>query len=193
MHELDPVVSQFFVVEADRMFTGRPKEPIFAANADRFEAFANKTVHSIFHGRELEPGESPFVNEVAQRNHMDNLLRSRVRAGAEPPLVIFSDVDEIPSAHTIRLLQMCEAPNPIHLQMAEYLYSFEWPVGEGSWRAQVHKLGAGAVGSHYNHGQVTEWKLADAGWHCSFCFRHLNEFSDKMSGEWLYLRNAIEE
>ncbi|KAI0359739.1 glycosyltransferase family 17 protein [Trametes cingulata] len=180
MHELAPVVSKFFVVEADRTFTGRPKNLTFADHAERFAPFADKLVHSVFHGRVLEPGESPFVNEAAQRNHMNDLLRSQMSGDAEPPLVIFSDVDEIPSAHTIKLLQACEAPNPIHLQMREYLYSFEWPAGEGSWRAQVHRLGAD--GSGYNHGQVAEWKLADSGWHCSFCFRHLHEFADKMSG-----------
>ncbi|KAL7279285.1 hypothetical protein ACG7TL_007126 [Trametes sanguinea] len=181
LNELAPVVSKFFVVEADRTFTGRPKNLTFAAHADRFAAFADKIVHSVFHGRPLEPGESPFVNEAAQRGHMNDLLRAHVAPDApQPPLVIFSDVDEIPSAHTIRLLQACDAPSPIHLQMREYLYSFEWPAGEGSWRAQVHRLGAD--GSGYNHGQVAEWKLADSGWHCSFCFRHLHEFADKMSG-----------
>ncbi|KAI9000452.1 glycosyltransferase family 17 protein [Trametes punicea] len=180
LHELAPVVSKFFVVEADRTFTGRPKNLTFASHADRFAAFGDNIVHSVFHGRTLDPGESPFVNEAAQRRHMNDLLSAHVRADAEPPLVIFSDVDEIPSAHTIKLLQACEAPNPIHLQMREYLYSFEWPAGEGSWRAQVHRLGAD--GSGYNHGQVAEWKLADSGWHCSFCFRYLHEFADKMSG-----------
>ncbi|KAL1949610.1 hypothetical protein VTO73DRAFT_8491 [Trametes versicolor] len=180
MHELAPVVSKFFIVEADRTFTGRPKPLTFQANAARFAAFQDKIVHSVFQGRELEPGESPFVNEGAQRGHMNDLLRQHMRQGAPPPLVLFSDVDEIPAGHTMRLLQACEAPNPIHLQMREYLYSFEWPAGEGSWRAQVHRLGTD--GSGYNHGQVAEWKLADSGWHCSFCFRHLQEFADKMSG-----------
>ncbi|KAI0663819.1 glycosyltransferase family 17 protein [Cubamyces menziesii] len=180
MHELAPVVSKFFIVEADRTFTGKPKNLTFAENAHRFAAFADMIVYSIFYGRTLEPGESPFVNEAAQRRHMNDLLRGHMGEVEEDPLVIFSDVDEIPSAHTIKLLQACNAPNPIHLQMREYLYSFEWPAGEGSWRAQVHRLGRD--GSGYNHGQVAEWKLADSGWHCSFCFRYLHEFADKMSG-----------
>ncbi|KAI0775098.1 glycosyltransferase family 17 protein [Trametes elegans] len=181
MAELAPVVSKFFVVEAERTFTGRPKNLTFSAHAERYTTlFGDKVVHSVFHGRTLAPGESPFVNEAAQRGHMDDLLRAHLAPGAPPPLVVFSDVDEIPSAHTVRLLQACEAPSPVHLQMREYLYSFEWPAGEGSWRAQVHRFGAD--GSGYNHGQVAEWKLADSGWHCSFCFRHLHEFADKMSG-----------
>ncbi|TBU33403.1 glycosyltransferase family 17 protein [Dichomitus squalens] len=184
LHELDPVVSKFFVVEADRTFTGIPKNLTFAEHAERFAPFAHKIVHSVFHARTLNPGESPFVNEGDQRRHMDALLREHAHEERErlkvSPLVLFSDVDEIPYAHTMKLLRRCEAPNPIHLQMREYLYSFEWPAGEGSWRAQVHQLGSPRSG--YNHGQVADWKLADSGWHCSFCFRYLHEFADKMTG-----------
>ncbi len=180
LHELAPVVSKFFIVEADRTFTGIPKNLTFEAHADRFAPFADKIVHSVFNARTLKPGESPFINEGAQRGHMDALLRQHVDSAKAAPLVIFSDVDEIPYAHTMRLLRRCEAPNPIHLQMREYLYSFEWPAGEGSWRAQVHRLGSPKSG--YGHGQVAELKLADSGWHCSFCFRYLHEFADKMIG-----------
>ncbi|RDX57142.1 glycosyltransferase family 17 protein [Lentinus brumalis] len=180
LHELAPVVSKFFIVEADRTFTGIPKNLTFEAHADRFAPFADKIVHSVFNARTLKPGESPFINEGAQRGHMDALLRQHVDPTKATPLVVFSDVDEIPYAHTMRLLRRCEAPNPIHLQMREYLYSFEWPAGEGSWRAQVHRLGSPKSG--YGHGQVAELKLADSGWHCSFCFRYLHEFADKMIG-----------
>ncbi len=182
LHELAPAVSKFFVVEADRTFTGLPKNLTFAAHAERFAPFADKLVHSVFPARTLAPGESPFVNEGNQRRHMDALLRAHmVEAKLRvAPLVVFSDVDEIPYAHTVRLLQRCKVPSPVHLQMREYVYSFEWPAGEGSWRAQVHQLGF--PGSEYNHGQVTDSMLADAGWHCSFCFRYLHEFAEKMTG-----------
>lgn len=204
LHELDPIVSKFFIVEADRTFTGIPKNLTFATHADRFAQFAHKIVHSVFHPRELAPGENPFENEVEQRQHMDALLREHHASmkkppgtlvsditppsvSPPPPLVVFSDVDEIPYAHTIQLLRHCSAPLPMHLQMREYLYSFEWPAGEGSWRAQVHQLEedeleGGGYEFGYGHAQVSEWKLADAGWHCSFCFRYLHEFVDKMIG-----------
>ena len=111
------------------------------------------------------------------------------------PLVIFSDVDEIPSKHTLRLVKTCAAPSPIHLQMRNFLYSFEWPYGRGSWRAQIHEWGDD---EYYRHSQATDVILADAGWHCrctpiciylrhteshaSFCFRSINEFVTKMQG-----------
>lgn len=180
MHELKDVVSKFFIVESDRSFTGIPKPLVFAAYRDRFAEFDDKIIYSVFHGRELSPGESPFENEIAQRVHMDDLLRSHVNPQGKAPMVIFSDVDEIPYAHTMSLLQHCTAPSPLHLQMKEYLYSFEWPAGEGSWRAQVHRFTAAEGG--YGHSQATDVKLADAGWHCSFCFRTIEEFAAKMKG-----------
>ena len=180
LNELSDVASKFFIVEADRTFTGIPKNLTFADHASRFASFADRIVHSVFHAHVLAPGESPFENEIAQRRHMNDLLQSHYDTSKAPPLVIFSDVDEIPAAHTMKLLRACEAPNPIHLQMREYLYSFEWPAGEVSWRAQVHRFGSPKSG--YNHGQVAEWMLADSGWHCSFCFRYLHEFAAKMTG-----------
>ncbi|KIP06548.1 glycosyltransferase family 17 protein [Phlebiopsis gigantea 11061_1 CR5-6] len=182
MHELKDVVSKFFIVESDRTFTGIPKTLTFAEYRNRFAEFEDKIVYSLFHGRELLSGESPFENEIAQRRHMDALLRSYVSPSARAPMIIFSDVDEIPYAHTMSLLQHCTAPSPIHLQMKEYLYSFEWPAGEGSWRAQVHRFTAGDDAIGYGHSQATEVKLADAGWHCSFCFRTIDEFIAKMQG-----------
>ncbi|GJE89070.1 glycosyltransferase family 17 protein [Phanerochaete sordida] len=182
MHELRDVVSTFFIVESDRTFTGIPKPLAFAAARARFAAFEDRLVYSVFRARALAPGESPFANEIAQRRHMDALLRAHAAGAPAPPLVLFSDVDEIPYAHTLALLARCAAPTPLHLQMREFLYSFEWPAGEGSWRAQVHRYAAGDAAVGYGHSQATDVKLADAGWHCSFCFRTIEEFSAKMEG-----------
>ncbi|EPQ56155.1 glycosyl transferase [Gloeophyllum trabeum ATCC 11539] len=180
MHELDPVVSKFFVVESDLTFTGLPKRLAFQEDRERFAQFEGKIVYSTFHGRQLDPFESPFVNEIEQRRHMDALLREQAKPDG-PLLVIYSDVDEIPSAHTIKLLQHCSAPSPLHLQMSEYLYSFEWPAGKVSWRAQVH-LWNKEGGFGYGHSQVADHMLADSGWHCTFCFRYIDEFVTKMKG-----------
>lgn len=184
LHELAAVVDKVFVVEADRTFTGRPKPLAFAAARaePRFAPFAGRIVYSVFRARALRPGESPFANEIAQRLHMDALLREHARRAPRPPLVVFSDVDEIPYAHTLALLRACAAPAPLHLQMREFLYSFEWPAGEGSWRAQVHRYTGEDGAAGYGHSRATDLKLADAGWHCSFCFRTIDEFVAKMRG-----------
>ncbi|KAG9075409.1 hypothetical protein FS749_012929 [Ceratobasidium sp. UAMH 11750] len=89
---------------------------------------------------------------------------------APPPLVIMSDVDEIPAAHTIALVKACAFPRVLHLQLRNYVYSFEWPSGGGSWRAAVHEWSAGSI---YRHSKAGEVVLADAGWHCRWVFRCL--------------------
>lgn len=77
-----------------------------------------------------------------------------------------SDVDEIPAAHTLSLLKSCAAPLPLHLQLRNYVYSFEFPTDMASWRAQLHEWSAELGGTSYRHGKSSNDVLADAGWHC---------------------------
>jgi beta-1,4-mannosyl-glycoprotein beta-1,4-N-acetylglucosaminyltransferase len=111
---------------------------------------------------------------------MTALIRSRVHSNAPAPILVFSDIDEMPSSHTLRLLLTCSFPSPMHLQLRNYLYSFEWPIGSNSWRAQVHEWNNQ---SYYRHSQASNNLLADSGWHCSYCFPTLNDFVTKMQGK----------
>lgn len=156
-------------------FTGLPKPTYFkdALQTPRFARFVPKTTYALHPGRTLKNGESPFTIEAEQRAAMTHLISSALPGvGRSPPLasrpptsplVIMSDVDEIPAAHTIRLVKACTFPQVLHLQLRNYVYSYEWPTGWGSWRAQVHEWSAG---SYYRHSKAEETVLADAGWHC---------------------------
>ncbi|KAK1281923.1 hypothetical protein QJS10_CPB22g00211 [Acorus calamus] len=85
----------------------------------------------------------------------------------------------VPSAHTVRLLRWCdEIPPLMHLQFRDYLYSFEFPVDFSSWRASAHVFGPT---TRYHHSRQSDLILADAGWHCSFCFRYIEDFVFKMT------------
>ncbi|KAG8774954.1 hypothetical protein FRC12_001734 [Ceratobasidium sp. 428] len=156
-------------------FTGLPKPTYFkeALKTPRFSRFAPKITYALHPGRIPKPGESPFAVEAEQRAAMTRLLSSSLPATGRspplasrptpPPLVIMSDVDEIPAAHTIKLVKTCAFPRVLHLQLRNYVYSFEWPSGWGSWRAAVHEWSAG---SFYRHSMAGDVVLADAGWHC---------------------------
>ncbi|CAA0833780.1 beta-1-4-N-acetylglucosaminyltransferase family protein [Striga hermonthica] len=122
-------------------------------------------------------GQNPFFEEGYQRVALDHLLRS---AGIEDDdLLIMSDVDEIPSRHTIDLLRWCEdIPPVLHLELRNYIYSFEFRKEHVSWRASVHRYVRGKT--RYAHYRQTDVLLADSGWHCSFCFRYLSDFVFKM-------------
>ena len=99
-----------------------------------------------------------------------------------------SDIDEIPSRHSIALLAACDFGQRIHLRMRNYLYSFEWLLGvDASWRASAHAYPLSSDTREreeiqYRHSMVSEVALSDAGWHCSFCFRTLGEYTAKMLG-----------
>ncbi|KAK2661653.1 hypothetical protein Ddye_000227 [Dipteronia dyeriana] len=174
--ELYPYITQFVVLESNSTFTGLPKPLIFASNRDKFKFVEPRLTYGMIGGR-FKRGENPFVEEAYQRVALDQLLRI---AGIEDDdLLIMSDVDEIPSAHTVNLLRWCEDIPPIlHLQLRNYLYSFEYYVDSKSWRASVHQYKKGKT--RYAHFRQTDTILSDAGWHCSFCFRHIYEFIFKM-------------
>lgn len=80
-------------------------------------------------------------------------------------LILESDVDEIPARHTVALLKACKAPLPLHLQLRNFVYSFEFPTDMRSWRAQVHEWNLDGS-TPYMHGKAGQYVLTDSGWHC---------------------------
>lgn len=177
MQELLPFVTKFLVLESNATFTGHPKPLYFKTNKHRFNFAGNKLLHFYFPSRTLQPDEDPFDNENLQRSAMDKAL---LLAGIEDgDLLITADTDEIPSAHTIRLLQNCDGfPARMHLQLRNYIYSYEFLVDSNSWRSSVEIFEKKTTS--YSHKRKVDLLLADAGWHCSFCFRYISDFIFKM-------------
>ncbi|CCO32139.1 beta-1,4-mannosyl-glycoprotein beta-1,4-N-acetylglucosaminyltransferase [Rhizoctonia solani AG-1 IB] len=185
LNELDTVVDRFFVVESNRTFTGIPKKPILqdALHSPQFARFRSKITYLLHAGRIPNKGESPFNVEREHRLAMTKLINSAISPPlTTAPLVIMSDVDEIPAAHTIALVKKCAFPRVLHFQLRNYVYSFEWPSGWRSWRAQVEEWGPTSQYIHSHSKQRGDHILWDAGWHCSFCFKTIEEFVTKMRG-----------
>ncbi|KAG0454983.1 hypothetical protein HPP92_024275 [Vanilla planifolia] len=175
-NELHHYVSEFVLLESNSTFTARVKPLFFAQNRDKFGFVESRLTYGVVGGRFVK-GENPFVEESYQRVALDQLIR--IAGIAEDDLLIMSDVDEIPSGHTINLLRWCDdIPDRLHLQLRNYLYSFEFYQDNESWRASVHRYRPGKT--RYAHFRQTDDLLVDSGWHCSFCFRYLSEFAFKM-------------
>ncbi|RWW03656.1 hypothetical protein GW17_00033163 [Ensete ventricosum] len=175
-HELYPYVSEFVLLESNSTFTGLQKPFFFAENRDQFEFVEPRLNYGTVGGRFVK-GENPFVEESYQRVALDHLIRAS--GIGDDDLLIMSDVDEIPSGHTINLLRWCDdIPEKLHLRLRNYLYSFEFLLDNKSWRASVHRYRAGKT--RYAHYRQTDVILSDSGWHCSFCFRYISEFVFKM-------------
>ncbi|BGP37911.1 hypothetical protein JCM10450v2_001847 [Rhodotorula kratochvilovae] len=191
LHELSPVVARFFLLESDRTFTGLSKPRILSAALDqdpRFKPYLGKITYRPFTGTPLKKGESPFEQEIALRRAMTDLLRAEYPgdAAVPAPVMIFSDVDELPSRKTAALLRACDFGSPLHLGMRSFLYSFEWEEGgeTSSWRPTAVEWPLRGKGDDefYRHGKVTERVLANSGWHCSWCFRRIADFVTKATG-----------
>lgn len=174
--ELYPYVTEFVLLESNSTFTGLPKPLYFAKNRKNFTFVEPRLTYGHVPGR-FKRGENPFVEEAYQRLALDYLLK---QAGIQDDdLLIMSDVDEIPSRHTINLLRWCDdIPPVLHLRLKNYVYSFEFFVDNNSWRASVHRYQSGKT--RYAHYRQSDDILVDAGWHCSFCFRRISEFIFKM-------------
>lgn len=190
LRELYPVVDLFFIVESAKTFTDKPKPLAFMENKERFRWAESKIVYGEFKAPPVTAEEAMgFTLETMLRDFMTNLLRTRgVHDG---DVVIMADVDEIPSRNTVELFKYCDGfPDDLHLGMKNYLYSFEFPLTHQAgylpdaspnsyqWRPQIHRWESG---TYYRHGRTTAMILADSGWHCSFCFRYISDFTFKMT------------
>lgn len=181
MNELDAIVDYFLIVESNATFTGLPKETYFAKNRARYAKFEHKIIYRFLPGYPLSPGQSAWDFEAHTRNTMTTLLRSHIGGlpSGTQSVVLMSDIDEIPSQHTVELLKACDFGTSIHLQLRNFLYSFEWYLGLSSWRASANLWNSN---SFYRHSKSGERILADSGWHCSYCFRTIPEYIVKMRG-----------
>ena len=174
--ELYPYITQFILLESNSTFTGTEKLLYFANHRDQFKFVEPRLTYGTVRGRSRK-GENPFIEEAFQRVALDQLIK--IAGISDDDLLIMSDVDEIPSRHTINLLRWCDdIPSVLHLRLKNYLYSFEFLVDSNSWRASVHRYQTGTT--RYAHYRQADDILADAGWHCSFCFRRISEFIFKM-------------
>ncbi|KAH6833340.1 beta-1 [Perilla frutescens var. hirtella] len=174
--ELYPYITRYVLLESNSTFTGLPKPHNFAIHREQFKFIEPRLTYGEIGGR-FRRGENPFVEEAYQRLALDQLLR--VAGIEDDDLLIMSDVDEIPSGHTINLLRWCDdIPPVLHLQLKNYLYSFEFQQHQLSWRASIHRYEKGKT--KYAHYRQTDYLLSDSGWHCSFCFRSLSDFIFKM-------------
>ncbi|XP_035706569.1 uncharacterized protein LOC110848618 isoform X1 [Folsomia candida] len=180
IRELWDVVDIFLVMEADRTFVGRPKQLYLTENLYRFSWASMKLRHvPLLDTLKAHPAKE-FDNEMQMRISMSKAVEAL--APKDGSLIIVSDVDEVPFKNTIKLLKSCTGypTNELHLQMKNYLYSFEFRPATTNWKPHVtlfkHK------NFNYHHGKrKSNHTLANAGWHCSFCFRYLSDFLFKMT------------
>jgi len=176
--ELGNVVDTFFVAVCDRSFSGAPLT--LDLNFSSFGPLATK-VHLVFCDETWPNGTNPWVREGALRDHGFTAVKKVVQPG---DIVIFSDVDEIPSAEVVRqLLRHSLKDGLVHLRMPLYKYSFgcvdQRFIGQSSWcgalalggeRVLAETSGAAVRGLGHDCRSPGP-HLFCSGWHCSNCMR----------------------
>ncbi len=124
LHELDPVVDRFVLVEANRTFQNGEKPYYFEENKKRFEKFLHKIIHiKLSRYPVFIPVINPFTPwklETFQRNS----IRLGLKQCAPSDIVLISDVDEIPRASLIADFKRDGLSEICGVRMDMFMYFF---------------------------------------------------------------------
>ena len=172
LHELDPVVFKFILVEATRTHSNEAKPLVYDMNRERFSAFKDKIIHIIV--EDLPQDGDPWVLENFQRNA---IMRGLTEAHPND-LVVIADVDEIPSSFILDAVRSCDGPtSPTWLYSRFFNFKFNWEF-QGLWKhPQVVRMAQLMPGldeavtpQQVRMGAMRPYhtKIENAGWHCSF-------------------------
>lgn len=117
LNELNDVVDYFVLVEAEKTHQNKEKELFFEKNKNRFSNFLNKIIHVKVPGH-LFSDHHALSNEILQRN----CILAGIQGATDDDQIIVSDVDEIPSKHSvIRAISLNRTPI-IFEQLLHYYY-----------------------------------------------------------------------
>lgn len=96
--ELGNLVDYFIIVEANKTFTGNPKEFIFENNKKKFQEYLPKIIYLKVKDLPNPDPQNVWNAEYYQRNAIMRGLEGKARKGDK---ILVSDVDEIPSKKAI--------------------------------------------------------------------------------------------
>lgn len=98
LHELDPVVDRFVLIEATRTFQKQPKPLFYADNRERFARFHDKIVHVVVDRYPNFFAKFRLPTAWDYDNHQKNQVARGLVDCRPNDTIIISDLDEIPAA-----------------------------------------------------------------------------------------------
>jgi len=171
MIELDPVVDFFVINEQPMTYTGRPKPMYYRLNSARFATYHSKIL--LVNKTVPDSITEPWARGRASR--VLGLMTVKAVAPANA-LVLYSDVDEVPTCWTIFVLkhtQAFPAATFIHLSMQLYYYNLRWRAENSFSNSQVFLVSLldsyTPLESLFLDGSTPHYTVNSAGWHCSYC------------------------
>lgn len=171
--ELDQVVDFFVLFEQPITSSGYSKQLHYQLHKDtRFAKWASKII--------TVNGSVPLsVTDSWEREHASRvMLLDAVKAMGHPEaLILFSDVDEIPSAHAISVLKNSAAmPSNtfVHNVMPLFYYSYRWKCNKEFSNMKIFTLSyldmyPNPLEQLFFESKLPHLILKKAGWHCSYC------------------------
>jgi len=171
LHELDPWVDRFVLVESRETFTGNPKPLYFDENKHLFEQFLPKIHHLV----------SPSVGNSKTFWDREKNQRDFIMVGLsdcnENDLVLISDVDEIPKGLDFSKVYGESADNSkkwmIPFRQKQFFFYMNF-FRDNSWKGSVlmpYKNIKSTFGNSPHKARLNRrhgGSLADGGWHFTF-------------------------
>jgi hypothetical protein len=197
MKELHTVVSKFVVVEASLTHSGQPKPFVFLQNRAMFAEFEAQVLHVALDSLPQQPDQcapgnsscsysAHWMREGSQRNAIMAVVEGYCAqqigdsSCTGDDVVLISDVDEIPRAHSVQQLRHCagfEFPVAFELRMHYYTVDTVWMDDEGNTWPWAHAKAASlSLLRQPQHSPYAlrlnspppRMVLQNAGWHFSY-------------------------
>ena len=187
-------VDYFVIVESAITFTGMEKALVVKENWDRFEKWHKKIVYHVLEDPPKE-AERTWDREDFQRNAMFTQVLSQLegeKKARRGDVVVVADVDEIVRPAALMVLRNCDIPRRVTLRSQFYYYGFQWRHTGEEWahpQATTYHGRDTLMPADLRNGEggnkiVSWWDKADlwnAGWHCSSCFKTVEDLLNKMA------------
>ncbi|KAJ3228361.1 hypothetical protein HK099_002866 [Clydaea vesicula] len=179
LNELYDVIDKFVIIEVPCTTKNRPKELLFkqSMRENNFRRFLDKIEYVVF--------EDFCLLEMKGKQYQDELrsrtIKSARDAGAvDGDLFLFSELEEIPRASSIRLLTKCDFGSRINLMLDSFEFRLYPSFVFKSTVSVIGRINDEKIHSRFSY--LSDLLLGDAGWHCSWCFRHIGDIQKKMIG-----------
>lgn len=196
LHTLAPYVDYFVIMESAVTFTSQAKPLILKENWERFKEWHDMIIYKEVEGMPLGAARTWDLEDYQRNSILLQGLGSvegTEKAAREGDVLIVSDVDELPRPISVVLLRECQTQKRITIRSQFYYYGFQYRHKGEQWshpQATVYRGKKTILPADLRNGEDkkvgglwTWWdkaELRNGGWHCSTCFKTVEEVLSKM-------------
>lgn len=177
------VVDYFVIVESSVAFSGKPKTLHFTEHKEKYAKFASKIHHYLYEFSSHE--NTSWEREHGVRNGLWNTERAlKGLPLSDGDVILVSDADEIIEPHVLQLMKSCDGfPSLVGFHLKFFYYSFEYHMMKQNWnkpRGIVYNSKETLPSSEIARNKKEVNGIHNGGWHCSYCFAHVEDFVNKL-------------